>query len=150
MEEKQTLLRQFSIILSIYFLGELMQKTLGLPIPGNVIGMLLLFFGLYMGIIKLEMIDRISDFLLENLAFFFLPAAISLMTSFSLLEGKWTSILEISLISTIIILVVTGITVEIVKKLINRNSEIGCSRKNETHLSEAQKDPKNESKKVHV
>lgn len=150
MEEKQTLLRQFSIILSIYFLGELMQKTLGLPIPGNVIGMLLLFFGLYMGIIKLEMIDRISDFLLENLAFFFLPAAISLMTSFSLLEGKWTSILEISLISTIIILVVTGITVEIVKKLINRNSEIGCSRKNETHLNEAQKDSKKESKKVHV
>ena len=150
MEEKQTLLRQFSIILSIYFLGELIQKILGLPIPGNVIGMLLLFFGLYMGIIKLEMIDRISDFLLENLAFFFLPAAISLMTSFSLLEGKWTSILEISLISTIIILVVTGITVEIVKKLINRNSEIGCSRKNETNLSEAQKDPKKESKKVHV
>ncbi len=128
----------------------MIQKILGLPIPGNVIGMLLLFFGLYTGIIKLEMINRISDFLLENLAFFFLPAAVSLMTSFVLLEGKWTSILEISLISTVIILVVTGITVEIVKKLMNRNSEIGCSRKGETHLSEAQKEPKKESKKVHV
>ena len=77
-EEKQVLLKQFSIILSIYFLGELIQKTSGLPIPGNVIGMLILFVGLYTGIIKLKMIDKISDFLLENLAFFFLPAGSAL------------------------------------------------------------------------
>jgi holin-like protein len=61
-EEKQTLLKQFSIILSIYFLGELLQKAFSLPVPGNVIGMLILFFGLYTGVIKLEMIDKIADF----------------------------------------------------------------------------------------
>jgi holin-like protein len=104
-------------------MGELIHKTSGLPIPGNVIGMLILFFGLYTGIIKLDTIGKISDFLLENLAFFFLPAGVSLITSFTLLEGKWISILEISILSTVIILVVTGLTVEFVKKSLRQKVE---------------------------
>lgn len=86
------MLKQFSIILSIYFLGEGLQKAFNLPVPGNVLGMLILFFGLYAGVVKLEMIDRASDFLLDNLAFFFLPAGVSLITCFTLLEGKLTEI----------------------------------------------------------
>ena len=114
------MLKQFSIILSIYFLGELLQKIFGLPIPGNILGMLILFFGLLAGIIRLEMIDRISDFLLDNLAFFFLPAGVSLITCFSVLEGKWSAVLGVSIISTTIVLGVTGLTVEFVKKLIQK------------------------------
>ncbi|AKB24676.1 Antiholin-like protein LrgA [Methanosarcina sp. MTP4] len=114
------MLKQFSIILSIYFLGELLQKAFGLPVPGNVIGMLLLFFGLSAGVIKLEMIDKMSGFLLDNLAFFFLPAGVSLITCFTLLEGKWTAILEISVLSTVVILAVTGLTVELVKKYLDK------------------------------
>ena len=111
------MLKQFSIILSIYFLGELLQKTFGLPIPGNILGMLILFFGLLAGVVRLGMIDRISRVRLDNLAFFFLPAGVSLITCFAVLEGKWTAVLGVSIISTVIILGVTGLTVEFVKKL---------------------------------
>lgn len=116
------MLKQFSIILSIYFLGELIQKALGLPVPGNVLGMLILFFSLCTGVIKLNMIDKISDFLLENMAFFFLPAGASLITCFALLEGKLTAILAVSLISTFIILAVTGLTVELVQRFLGKKS----------------------------
>lgn len=137
-EENQTLLKQFSIILSIYFLGELLQKAFSLPVPGNVIGMLLLFFCLSAGIIKLEMIDKISGFLLDNLAFFFLPAGVSLITCFTLLEGKWTAILEISVLSTVVILAVTGLTVEFVKKYLNKGQpESGYPEKPEATLEKA-------------
>lgn len=114
------MLKQFSIILIIYFLGDLMQKALGLPIPGNVLGMLILFFSLYTGVVKLNMIDKISDFLLENMAFFFLPAGASLITCFALLEGKLTAILAVSLISTFVILAVTGLTVELVQRFFRK------------------------------
>lgn len=120
MEENINLLKQFSIILSIYFLGEIIQKASGIPIPGNVIGMLILFFGLYTGIIKLNIIGKISEFLLDNLAFFFLPAGISLITCFTLLEGKLTAIIVVSLISTVVTMAVTGFTVELVKKFLAR------------------------------
>lgn len=117
------MLKQFSIILGIYFLGEFLQKVFGLPVPGNILGMLILFFGLYSGLIKLEMIDRISDFLLENLAFFFLPAGVSLITCFAVLEGKLTAVVGVSVISTVVILGVTGLTVELIKKFLQKRSE---------------------------
>lgn len=115
------MLKQFSVILIFYFLGEIMQKASGLPIPGNVLGMFLLFFGLLTGIVKLTSVDRISDFLLDNLAFFFLPAGVSIITSFALLEGKWTEVFLVSFISIIIALAVTGLTVEFVKKSLIKN-----------------------------
>jgi holin-like protein len=94
-------------------------------------GMLILFFGLYTGIIKLDMIGKISDFLLENLAFFFLPAGISLITCFALLKGKWTAILMVSLISTFVILAVTGLTVELVQRFFRRKPvKIDCRIEN--------------------
>ncbi|HIH74990.1 MAG TPA: CidA/LrgA family protein [Methanosarcina sp.] len=116
------MLKQFSIILSIYFLGELLQKAFELPVPGNILGMLILFISLYTGIIKLEMIDRMSNFLLDNLAFFFLPAGVSLITCFTVLEGKLTEVLWVSILSTIIILGVTGLTVEFVKRFTRKKS----------------------------
>ncbi len=116
------MLKQFSVILIIYFLGEVMQKASGLPIPGNVLGMFLLFFGLLTGIVKLTTVDKISNFLLDNLSFFFLPAGVSIITSFALLEGKWTEVFLVSFISTIIALAVTGLTVEFVKRLLTKKS----------------------------
>ena len=119
------MLKQFSIILSIYFLGEVLQKASEIPVPGNVLGMIILFLGLYTGIIKLKTIDKISDFLLENLAFFFLPAGVSLITSFVLLEGKWPAILGVSLLSTVITLGITGLTVQFIKKFLGKKQQIG-------------------------
>ncbi|QGU93832.1 CidA/LrgA family protein [Clostridium bovifaecis] len=110
------LLRQASIILGIYFLGELLQKSLNLPIPGSVIGMLILLGLLYTGVIKLDMIEEISNFLLDHLAIFFIPAGVGLISSFSLLRGNWFAIIAVSFISTIIVLVATGIIVQIILK----------------------------------
>lgn len=149
-EGKTTLLKQFSIILSIYFLGELIQKTLGLPIPGNVLGMLILFFSLCTGVIKLNMIDKISDFLLENMAFFFLPAGASLITCFALLEGKLTAILAVSLISTVVILAVTGLTVELVQRFFGRKpAKVACCIENEGNKGN-NNGPGRNTKRVHA
>lgn len=107
---------QFAIILVICFMGDLIHNFLNLPIPGSVLGMLLLLTLLLTGILKLSMIEDVSNFLLKHLSFFFIPAAVGLITCFSILEGKWTALLFISVVSTIIIVVVTGITVQILMK----------------------------------
>jgi holin-like protein len=58
----------------------------------------------------------VSNFLLKHLAFFFIPAAVGLITCFTVLEGKWTALFVISVISTFIIAVVTGATVQLLIK----------------------------------
>lgn len=115
------LLRQCTIILSIYFLGELIKKGLSLPIPGSILGMLILLFLLCTKIIKLDMVEGISNFFLDNLAFFFIPSGVSLMSSFSVLKGNWLAIISISIISTIIVLSVTGAIIQLISK--GRNHE---------------------------
>jgi len=110
------LLRQIAIIFSIYFLGEVVQKTLSLAIPGSVLGMLILLLLLSTGVIKLRMIENISNFLLDHLAFFFIPAGVGLISSFSMLKGNLLAIIIVSLLSTIVVLLVTGIVVQLMMK----------------------------------
>ncbi|KOF57435.1 MULTISPECIES: CidA/LrgA family protein [Clostridium] len=110
------LLRQLCIILGICFIGEALNKLLNLPIPGNVLGMIILLILLNTGIIKLEKIEEISNFLLEHLAFFFVPAGVGLISCFGLLKKNLISITFIILISTIIIMAVTGLTVQLLKR----------------------------------
>jgi holin-like protein len=108
-------LRQSAIIFALYFLGLIIQKLFKLPIPGNVIGMILLFLGLSSKIIKLHMIENVSDFLLDHLAFFFIPAGVQLITSLDILKGSIFGIFMVSLISTILVLITTGLTVQFLK-----------------------------------
>lgn len=109
------LLRQAGIVIGICFLGELLQRLLKLPIPGNVLGMIILFLCLCSGIIKLEMIKEFSDFLLDHLAFFFIPAGVGLLACMDVLSGKWLAFLGVCFITTIIIMIVTGHTVQLMK-----------------------------------
>lgn len=107
---------QFGIILFVCFLGDLLQSSLNIPVPGNIIGMLLLLILLLTGLLKMSMIEDVSNFMLKHLSFFFIPAAVGLITCFSVLEGKWTELMFISVFSTFIIAVVTGATVQLLMK----------------------------------
>lgn len=107
---------QLAIIVAICVAGNIIQETFNVPIPGNIIGMLLLLTLLLTNTLKLSMIEDISNFMLKHLSFFFIPAAVGLITCFSILDGKWFTLMFISLVSTIIIVVVTGLTVQILMK----------------------------------
>ncbi|WP_371381123.1 CidA/LrgA family protein [Sporomusa aerivorans] len=63
----------------IYWLGNQITALSGLPIPGTVFGMVLLFVLLLSGIIKLHYIQAAADFLLKHMLFFFIPIAVGLM-----------------------------------------------------------------------
>ncbi len=107
---------QSGIILLVCFAGDLLQTFLNLPVPGNITGMLLLLVLLLTGLVKLPMIEDVGNFMLKHLSFFFIPAAVGLITCFSVLEGKWAVLIFISVISTFIIAAVTGITVQMLMK----------------------------------
>ncbi|NPE29519.1 CidA/LrgA family protein [Methanococcoides sp. SA1] len=107
---------QLAIVLAICFMGDILHDFFNLPIPGNILGMMLLLALLLTGILKLSMIEDVSNFLLKHLSFFFIPAAVGLITCLSILEGKWTALMFISVVSTFIITVVTGMTVQILIK----------------------------------
>lgn len=110
------LLRQFLIIGGISFTGEILNKLFHLPLPGNVIGMIILFLCLCTGAVKLEMIEEISRFLLDHLAFFFVPAGVGLIAVAGLLKSSWLPVLIILIITTVAVIIITGHTVQLMKR----------------------------------
>ena len=110
------LLRQFLIILIICVIGEVLNKVVHIPLPGSIIGMILLFICLSTGLIKLEMIDEISKFLLDHLAFFFIPSGVGLLAYVGILKKNLVSITVICVVTTILVMVVTGLTVQLIKR----------------------------------
>ena len=106
--------RESILLLSIYFAGEILSKFLNLPIPGNIVGMILLFVLLTSNIIKVEKVENLASFFLDHLAFFFIPASVGLMSSFASLKGSIFKIILQCILPTIIVIAVTGITVQFI------------------------------------
>ncbi|ENZ32086.1 hypothetical protein HMPREF1084_02500 [Clostridium butyricum 60E.3] len=113
-------LQQLMIILAAYLLGVVLQVALNLPIPGTVLGLIILFLGLYSGIIKVEMIEDMCEILISHMSFLFIPAGVGLITSFALLSGKIVAFSLVIIISTIIVWVVTAYVVKFLRKVCSK------------------------------
>ena len=120
------LLREMLIILAIYFVSEFISKSLHLPIPGNILGMLILLFLLCTKVVKVEMIDKVSTFLLDHLAFFFIPAGVGIITAYNVLKGNTIKLLIVAIVSTFIIMAISGV---VVQSVINLNEKKELKKK---------------------
>lgn len=113
--------RESLIIICIYLLGEIISKGLNLPIPGNIIGMIILLILLCTNIIKVEKVETLSSFFLDHLAFFFIPSGVGLLTSFDIIKSSLIQILLICIIATSLVIVVTGLIVQALVKLTSKS-----------------------------
>ena len=73
------LLWQTAILAAIFWSCDQITRLTGIPIPGNVLGIIVLFFLLLTGIVKESHISLAAEFLLRHLVFFFVPIAVGLM-----------------------------------------------------------------------
>lgn len=111
---------QFSILFAFLAAGELIVWLTGVNIPSSIIGMLLLTAALKAEIVKPWQISRLSDFLIHNLGFFFVPAGVGMMNCLGLIADQWLPITVASVGSTFVIIAVTGWTHRFVRKRISR------------------------------
>ncbi|MDR3597631.1 CidA/LrgA family protein [Clostridium sp.] len=110
------LFREALIILGIYLVGEVLSSALHLPVPGNILGMVILFILLCTKVVKVENISNVTDFLLNHLSFFFIPAGVGLMTSLDIIKSTWWQLSLVCLITTSIIIGTTGTIVQVISK----------------------------------
>lgn len=102
------MIRQCAILFGCLALGELIVYATGIKLPSSIIGMLLLTLFLKLGWIKLHWVQGITNFLISNLAFFFIPPGVALMLYFDLIAAQFCPIIIATLVSTVLVLVVTG------------------------------------------
>ncbi|MDD4571043.1 MAG: CidA/LrgA family protein [Clostridia bacterium] len=108
------LIRELTILFGICLAAELIANIMPFTMPANILGMVLLFVLLCTKVIKTEHINATSDFLLHNMAFFFIASGISLMDSFVLIKDTVLIFLFICLFSTVVTFAATAYTVTLV------------------------------------
>jgi holin-like protein len=71
---------QFLVLVGLYYAGTALVRATGVPLPGNLVGMLLLLGLLRLGLARLEHVQDAAALVLQHLNLFFLPLAVGLMT----------------------------------------------------------------------
>ena len=107
-------IKQFSIILLITFLGELLHILIPLPIPASVYGLVLMLIALRSGLVKVEHVKETAVFLIEIMPVMFIPAAVGLLDSWGVLQPVWIPVAVITVVSTVVVMVVSGLVAQTV------------------------------------
>jgi len=102
------MIRGLLILLLCQFAGEVLARASGIPVPGGVIGMLILFAALVLRRHVPADLDQVSQVVLKPLTLYFVPASAGIMTMGPLLAQEGIRIGLVLVISTVLPLLVCG------------------------------------------
>jgi holin-like protein len=100
--------RGFGILVGFFLLGILMQR-LGVPIPGGVLGLILFYLAMSLGLVKVEWVERAAGLLLRHMVLLFVPVTVGLIELGPVLSKQALPIIASLLVSLVAVLLTTGL-----------------------------------------
>lgn len=97
-----------AILLGYQLIGYVLHEFAGVPLPGNVIGLMLLVLSLFAGWVKLEWIEQSAQFLLKHMMIFFAPTIVGTIVFFSMIGQEFLAIAVSLAGSTLAVLLATA------------------------------------------
>lgn len=116
-------IKQFFTIIAVCLIGEWCHEVIPLPIPASIYGLVFMLIGLICGIIKLEQVNETATFLVEIMPIMFIPAGVGLLVSYDALKPNLVSVSVITLLTTVIVMGVTGVVAQIIMKHTKRKED---------------------------
>lgn len=115
------IIKQIFIIILFYVIGEVLSILLSniftkIYFPGTILGLIIFLLFLLnkkIKIVKLEDVDEVGSFLTNNMAFFFIPAAVSVVEYFDVLQANFIKIVVIIIISLLISFIAITYTIKL-------------------------------------
>jgi len=101
-------LASLTVLLLCQLAGEALARLLGLPLPGPVIGMVILFIGLVIRGRVPPGLDQTVKAILGNFALLFIPASVGVMVHLATIRAEALPIAAAILGSTALTIVVSG------------------------------------------
>jgi putative effector of murein hydrolase LrgA (UPF0299 family) len=102
------MLHSFALLLVFQLVGEVAARYLGLPVPGPLIGMLLLFGALLVRGGLPPALGEAAASLLRHLMLLFIPAVTGVMMYFDRIAREWLPLLAACLLGVIVTMAVTA------------------------------------------
>lgn len=117
------ILLQIGVVCGLYWVSQCVESVLPIPFPASVISLLLLLLLLLARVIRVEHIREKSDFLLGNLAFFFVPVSVSIMNYAGLIRQHAAAFLTVCAVSTVLTYAATAAAVRLTIRLMGQGKE---------------------------
>lgn len=117
------MLGSLTLLLLCQLIGEITVRATGLPLPGPVLGMTLLFAGL---LVRGEIPQPLADTagaLLRNLSLLFVPAGVGVMIHLSLVAREWLPIAAALIGSAVLTVAVTALVLQLASRLLRRSGQ---------------------------
>lgn len=117
------LFKELSLLFLYSIVGEGVRLFFQLPVPGSIIGILLLFLSFQSKLLKPSAIEDTANFLLNHLTILFVPAGVGLMQYYGAIKYTWPILLGTVVVCSLLSLVAVGKTAELVEKFSMKSDE---------------------------
>ncbi len=97
-----------ALLVGFFFFGNWLHR-LGVPIPGGVLGLLLLYGALSLGLVRLAWLQRAADLLLRHMVLLFVPLTVGLMEMGHVLSSQAVALTASLVVSFVAVLLTTGL-----------------------------------------
>jgi holin-like protein len=108
---------QVFILLGIAMLGNKVTQVFHLPVPGSMVGILLIFLLLETKIIRLEWLEAGANILIADLILFFIPSAVGVIQYRQIMLDNGARLGLVIFLSTATVMMCTGFLAEFVNKI---------------------------------
>lgn len=116
-------LNGITLLLAYQLVGEVVSRLLQWPVPGPVVGMVLLFVTLLLRGSLEQTLDAASSGLLGHLSLLFVPAGVGVMVHVGRIGGDWLPIMAALVLGTIITLVATALLMLAMMRLLGKRGD---------------------------
>jgi holin-like protein len=118
---RRSRLAQLALVVAFWLAGEELVRITGLPLPGSIIGMALALLALGARGLHIGSLKRGANWLLAEMLLFFVPAVLALLDHSELLGLMGLKILTVIILSTVAVMSVTALTVDLCYRWIARD-----------------------------
>jgi len=98
-----------ALLLLFNLLGVVLQQYAYVPLPSNVIGLLLLLLALHLKLVRLHWVEDAAGFLLRHMMVLFAPVIVGSLALTGLLAANWLPLLATILLSTLFTIFATAL-----------------------------------------
>jgi holin-like protein len=113
-------LKFIALLLLCQLIGEVFVVWCGLPVPGPVVGMALLFVGLALRGDVPDGLGRVVDGLLSHLSLLFVPAGVGVILHIAMLREEWLAISVALVLSAVLTIAVAGLLMTLLIRRVER------------------------------
>jgi holin-like protein len=101
--------RGILILLAFLYAGNAVSALLHLPVPGSVLGMVMLAAALHFGVVRPQWVRPAAELLIRHMSLLFIPAGVGVMVYFGLIRREWLPLVAGSVVGLVAVMLVVGL-----------------------------------------